>query len=306
MKRAGLMAAAVLAAGTAWAGAFDAARVPAGATWVVHADLSALRPTPMGQFLVNELGSGVAGNKLAAFAAIFGFDPLKDLQTITLCGKSKDPTQSVVMVAGAFDKDRLVTLLEANDTYESQPFGAYTIHSWVDEKKPAEGRQYGCVHPSGTLVISHGREMIEETLQVLDGKRPSLDAGKVFGAELLSAAPFFMAGANAMGGADGAPSAAVLKQADAAQLSLSEQGTDLVLRARLTARDGQGANNMLAVAQGMIAVAMLGQEKNPALAQLAQAAQVRLDGKTVRVDIVYPEARAIAAIEERMNAAAAQ
>ena len=63
MKRAGLMAAAVLAAGTAWAGAFDAARVPAGATWVVHADLSALRPTPMGQFLVNELGSGVAGNK---------------------------------------------------------------------------------------------------------------------------------------------------------------------------------------------------------------------------------------------------
>ncbi len=303
MKRAGMMALAVLAAGQVWAAAFDGSRVSAGATWVVHADLVALRALPLGQFVVNKLGSGDSGKKLAAFTAIFGCDPLKDLRTLDLYGKSRDPAQSVFLAEGTFDGGRLVTLLQANDTYQSQAFGAYTIHSWVDEKKPAEGRQYGCLHPSGTLLISRGRAMLEEALDVLDGKRPALDTAKAFGAELL-AAPLFMAGANVTAAGDLNPGAAILKQAASAQVALAGQGGELTVRTRLTAKDGQAASNMLAVAQGLLVVAQLGQEKHPELARCAQAVQVRLDDTLLRLDLAYPETRAIVLVEECLNAGA--
>ena len=275
-----------LVASQAWAAGFQSRQVSAGATWVVHADLERLRQTQLGAYLTNKLSAGPAADKLAAFQAVFSFDPRKDLNTLTLYGKSQDPAQSVALLGGRFNETQLVTLVKANDSYQSQAFGQHTIHSWIDDKKPNEGRQYGCFHPSGFLVISHGQEMIQEAVEVLDHTRGSLDAAKVFGSESLMQAPLFIAGANLDAFGDLSPNAAILKQASSGQLALGENNGLLVVNLLLTAKDATAATNMQQVAQGLLAIAQLGQQKNPQLADFAQAAQIKQTGNTVRVDVL--------------------
>ena len=171
MRRIAWIAVAGLAAAQLWGAGFNSKQVAESATWVVHADLESLRQTQLGGFLMSKLTTGDAANKLAAFAAVFGFDPRQDLNTVTLYGKSKDPTHSVVLAGGKFNESQLVTLLKANGTYQSLTFGRYTLHSWIDADKAAEGRKYGAFHPSGVILASRGQEALQEALEVLDGSR---------------------------------------------------------------------------------------------------------------------------------------
>ena len=78
MKSMTISVLAVLLAGQCWGGTFRSTQVSSGATWVVHADLEQLRQTQLGAFVTNELSAGPLADKLAAFAAVFGFDPRKD------------------------------------------------------------------------------------------------------------------------------------------------------------------------------------------------------------------------------------
>jgi hypothetical protein len=306
MKRMWLSVAIAVMAVQGWAAPFSGKQVSTAATWVVHADLEQLRQTQMGTFLVTQMGQGQAADKIAAFSAVFGFDPRKDLKTITLYGKSKDQAQSVVLAGGTFNETQLVTLLKANDSYQTYTFGSHVLHSWIDDKKPAEGRQYGAFHPLGLVAISHGRDMLQEALSVLDGSQPSLDIAKAFGTGVPTQAPFFMAGANVAGMGDANPNAAMLKQADAGQLAFDEKGSNLVINVIVATKDAQAASNMQAAAQGMIAIAQLGQERNPGMAELAQAAHVTMEGKTVHLDVTYPVVKALAMIEQGMARKAEQ
>ena len=83
-------------------------------------------------------------------------------------------------------------------------------------------------------------------------------------------------------------------------MALGESNGILAVNLLLTAKDASVATNLQQVAQGILAIAQLGQQKNPQLADLAQAAQVRQTGNTVHVDISYPVARVMAMIDGAM------
>ena len=142
--------------------------------------------------------------------------------------------------------------------------------------------------------------MIQDALEVLDHTRESLDVAKAFGSESLMQAPIFMAGANLNALGELNPNATLLKQASCGQLALGESNDVLVVNLLLTAKDASTATNLQQVAQGMLAIAQLGQQKNPQLADLAQAVQVRQTGNTVHVDLSYPVARVMTMLDEAM------
>jgi len=289
-----------------WAAPFSGSQVSAAATWVVHVDFEHLRQTQMGTFFADQLSQGKAADQIAAFSAIFRFDPRKDVKAVTVYGRSEGQTQSVMLASGTFNESNLVTLLKANNSYQSSLFGTHIIHSWIDDKKPAEGRQYGSFHSSGVIAISHGLEMLQEALSVLDGGKPSMDVAKVFGPGALTQSPFFMAGANVSGWGGVNPIAAALRQTESGQLALDEKGSNLVLNVTLATRDAQTASNLQGAVQGLIAVAQLGMDRNLEMAGLAQAAHVAMGGKTVHLDITYPVAKAIAMVEQMMARKAEQ
>lgn len=300
MKRTAVVAGIGLVAWSAWAGPFNQGQVASTAKWVVHADMDTLRQTQIGQFAMEKLAAGDSGAKMAAAAAIFQFDPLRDLSSLTVYGKSKAPEDGVVLVAGAFNEAHLLTLLRANASYQTDVYGGRAIHSWIDENKPAEGRKYGAFHSPRLIAISQGLPMLHEALDVLDGQGATLDVAGSFGAGPAPEAAIFMAGADMAAMRDLSPEASMLSQADTASLTVSERAGRLEGAVLMRARDAQTATNIQAVVQGLAALAQMGQEKAPGLAQLAQSTRISLDGTRVRVEMGVPVAEAIRFMEDKL------
>ncbi|MDB6059700.1 MAG: hypothetical protein JWO95_3544, partial [Verrucomicrobiales bacterium] len=127
--------AAVAFVSSSHAGSLQRADVPAEPGWVAHVDLDAVRPTPVGQFILQEMDKPEVQRKFAAFNLIFNFDPRTQLHGMTVYGMTKSPEDGVLMVYGDFDAGRLTKLAEAAHDYKSTTHNKHVIHNWIDEEK---------------------------------------------------------------------------------------------------------------------------------------------------------------------------
>jgi hypothetical protein len=254
----------------------------------------------VGSFLVSQLQTGDNANKIEALAAILQFDPRKDITGVTLYGKDRDPRQAVAIFNGTFNVAQLVTLLKANSTYQALDHGTTPIHSWIDEKKPGE-RTYGCAH-SGKILISQGLPMLKEAVDVLGGSHATLDLTKGFG-ELPVQEPFFVACTD-LPGLGGKAEAQVLSQAKAGRAALGEKADQVVLSVMLTAADAETAIRLQQIAQGLLAMGQMNQEKEPEVAAVLQSAHVTTEGAQVKLAASYPSDKIVALLQEKMKPSA--
>ena len=306
------MVAAVVAV-NAWAGPLKLADVSTDAKWVAHLDLLQLRETRLGQYLMEALSTGGAGSKLAVVQAVFNFDPRTDLDGLTMYGKGTAERNGVLLMRGRLDGERLVTLVKANDTYESSTYGSYTVHSWIDDKEArkaeARGREpkrsCGAIFTDGTIVLSDSAENVGRALDVLTGKLPAMRGNEmVAGLTGWRDAYFLIAAAETGEMADLAPNAALLKGARRLGLIVGETGDQLEGKVSLEAPDAEMAGNMKRIADGMIALALVNAENNPAVARLAQASQVTVNDKRVELRMSSPVSALIEAIEAKKQGTA--
>jgi hypothetical protein len=86
------------------------------------------------------------------------------------------------------------------------------------------------------------------------------------------------------------PRAATLRQASAAQIGLGETNGRFEGMLVLSAKDPTVLPSMEAVVQGIIALAVLGEEKHPALAELAQSLDLSTQGNALRIGLNCPAA----------------
>jgi len=244
---------------------------------------------------------------------VFNFDPRTDLDGLTMYGKGTAEKSGVLLIRGRLDGERLVTLVKANDTYESSTYGSYTVHSWIDDKRArraeARGREpkrsYGAVFTDGTIVLSDSAENVGRALDVLAGKLPAMRENEmVAGLTGWRDAYFLVAAAETGEMADLAPSAALLKGARRLGLIVGETGDQLESKGSLEASDAEMAGNMKRIADGMIALALVNAENNPAAARLAEASQVTVNGNRLELRMSSPVSALIEAIEAKKQSTA--
>ena len=135
-----------------------------GAQWFAHADLHALKATTVGERVFSGLNEGDANAKLAALSAVLNFDPRSDLRELTLYGFGGDHDGAVI-VRGAFDEERLLTLVRAGGSYESEQHEEHLLHSWIDEKKGHQKRVYGSVYSCFGLSAAQRYLLISRSLK---------------------------------------------------------------------------------------------------------------------------------------------
>ena len=259
---------AVVSAGLA--GPLNRGDVADDSKWVVHLDVMKLRRTSVGRYLLSELKTEDAERKIAAFQVIFGFDPRAAIESITLYGKDNRRENSVVLIRGKIDSQRLITLLRADDSYVAHKYGQYTVHRWVDKKKNEES--FGGVHADGTMIISGGRAPVEKALDVLDKEAPGLSTSSGLGGlASVQIGVFGLAAANLTGMAGLHPSAASLKQADSITVTLGEKDGKVDADVIAVAKNGEIATHMEAVVKGVISAGILAEADKPELARLARA-----------------------------------
>ncbi len=294
---------ATLVAGCIVAAAFTGSATPlrradvaANPAWVAHMDFDRLRPTAIGQFILSEMNKPEAQAKLAAFQAIVSFDLRTQLHGVTLYSTGTNPEDGVLLVYADFDADRLVTLAKAANDAQNNTYKNHVIYNWIDEKKKARNgvkpRVYAAI--VGTCVVFGQREeRVAQALDVLDSATPSLAASASL-PELGAAADnsFLEAAASRFDLPSSDPNAAMFRLSKQGWLQLAETQGQLNGLLALDAKDDEVASHIASVAQGLIALLKLQQDK-PESVKLAEALTLKQEGPRVNVSLSMPATDAV-------------
>lgn len=270
---------------SAMAGPLRPAEVSKDAKWVAHLDVEQLKAGQIGQYLLQQASTEEMNRKAAAFILVCGFDPRKDISSITAYGNSGQPEQGVMILRGVFDQNRLVTLAQANEDYEGITYGNYTIHSWVDKKKCCQ-RMFGVVHGGNALLLSKTQEEIKAALDVLDGRAPGMDAATAQALTPKGMSPFFV------GKGDSPNSACAgcknLAIGATGEMMLAEQAGFLSVRMKAKAKDEEAASLLFDMINGSIAWLKASAENMPECAEVARAIQLSKDGDSIQANAQIP------------------
>lgn len=301
MQRLVLLAGAILAFGAImWAGPLRPAEVSQDARFVGHFDVEQFKSTDVGKHWLQQASSTEMDAKISAFASLIGFDPRRDINAITVYGKSNQPNKLAALLRGSFDAPSMVALVQAKDTYEGLIYGKHTIHSWVDNNKYKQMRRYGAVHGSGLLVLSESQEMVQTALDVLDGRLPGLDAENAQSLQTKEFTPFFVVKADIDKIPQKCGNSAIMKHVVSGQAMLGEQAGSIIGRVVAKARDAEAAGLLYDFVNGALAFAKVNTEENPELAEVARATQLTREDDLNRLNIQASSATVIKLIDKKI------
>jgi hypothetical protein len=265
--------------------------VAASPAWLAHADFDRLRPTAIGQYILGEMDKPEAKAKLAAFQAIVSFDLRTQLHGATAYSAGATPQDGVLLVYADFDPDRLVTLAKAAHDSQHNTYKQRVIYNWIDDNKKAKDgvkpRIYAAIGGK-CVVFGQREERVAQALDVLDGATPNLASAQVF-PELGAAGDtsFLEAAANRLDLAPGDPNAELLRLSKAGRIQLSESSGQVKGVLNLEAKSEEIAGHMHSIAQGLIALVKLQQEK-PEMLKFAEALTLKQDGARVTASLSLP------------------
>lgn len=287
---------------------YDPAVISADARWVVHADFTALRDSPLGKELIAELEKAQKG----ATAGLVGVNIPKLLSTvgrISVYGFNFVTNASVadgtIVAQGTADLRKIVeslllqgTLTEPNVFGEVTDLGfpAYSI-SEPDQPAAKETQLIVAFPPEPVIIASKNRDRILKARDVLRGTAPSLAKSPD--------APINRLAANARGAylfaASSVPAEIVqppkalqtriLQLTQSGALAIGERGSDHFARLELAASSGSNAEKLAKILEGLTSLLSLSESNDKQLAEFLQASRVTRQGDVVTLQLDYPTTR---------------
>lgn len=266
----------------AWPGTLPTSIIPDGARWVAHLDMEKFIATKLFEYLDKDGKFDIKSRDLNRW---FKIDVPKDITGLTVFGLEPGDKQAVFAVAGRFDKARLLTLLDLAEDHTETAYGAYTLYSTGSD-------EYGAFINDGLIVFSESRPAIEKVLDTAAGKAKNFAASKLSASFKDVSSGAFLSGVveDLAGlGKEVKQSKFVEKAGQMSFLAQEEKG-NLQVRIQVTADSPESAKNMVDIAQGLIALARLGEGDGPKAvpAFLVDGLQVKMEGKTVRLELDIP------------------
>jgi hypothetical protein len=275
-----------LAAAGIEAAPLAASRVPEDARWVAHIDVDLLKNTAVGAHVLSKLGEPEAARKLEAVQAMFRFDPRKDLKSLTLFGPDKDDLKSVMTLEGNFDAGHLASIIRGGDGYAEHPYEGDVIHEWLQADKGKTNIVFGTLLSSGQIVMGKRRDRVESAIDTLRGRKPGLTPSGAVGGLLPASQGAVLVAAVDVERIPGAgPRSRMLQQTERGSIVMGEQGGEVTASVKMDAGDAAKAGQLQQVVQGVIALGILGEDKNPEFARLCRTARCVLEGSVVSLSL---------------------
>ena len=290
----GLMAATLLVT-AAHGGTLRSADVPDSAAWVVHLDMTRLAASRMWTLAMADSNSAHVVRGLAVFQTMFGFDPVKDLESVTLYNSNYTHGQGVAVLRGKLSEATIQPYLLLNPDREEEAFGNRTIFSWSND---ANGKTWAlCIPSPGVAVVAATPAQVKDAIQVLDGSAASLSPGSL---KLPALSSVLVVGARRANGQIGDnANAAVLQNADWLTVGADEAAGNVSLALTLGASSPESAAQMEQAIRGIIALTTLSQQQNPQAAALANAISINTAGPVVTAALSYPAESLYALLKAR-------
>jgi len=279
---AALVLAALIFVVPAWPGTLPTSVIPDGARWVAHLDMEKFVATKLYEYLEKDGKFDIKSRDLNRW---FKIDVPKDITGVTIFGLDPGDKQAVIAVAGKFDKAGLLALIALDKEHQETPYGAYTLYSTGSD-------EYGAFINDGLIVFSENREAVEKVLDTAAGKTKSFASSKLNASFKDVSSGAFLSGVvgDLSGLGKGINQSKLVEKAGMMFFLAQEKQDNLQVRVQVTADTPENAKNMADMAQGLIALVRLGQGEGPGAvpASLVEGLKVKLDGKTVRLELDMP------------------
>jgi len=283
---AALALAALLLIVPAWPGTLPTSVIPDGARWVAHLDMEKFVASTLYQYLEKDGKFEIKSRDLNRW---FKIDVPKDITGVTIFGLDPGDKQAVFAVAGKFDKAGLLALIALDKEHQETPYGAYTLYSTGSD-------EYGAFINDGLIVFSENREAVEKVLDTAAGKTKNFASSKLNASFKDVSSGAFLSGVvgDLSGLGKEINQSKFVEKAGMMFFLAQEKQDNLKVRVQVTADTPENAKNMADMAQGLIALARLGQGEGPGAipASLIEGLQVKLDGTTVRLELDMPSREA--------------
>ncbi|MGA2068901.1 MAG: hypothetical protein ABSG86_28360 [Thermoguttaceae bacterium] len=286
------LASLVLAVGlvaSAKAAPLDIKQVPAGATWVVHVDVDAIRASAVVQKAYAqcvEKHKDAVEKGLAKARQHLGMDPVKDLHGITLYGPKLGEHKGVMIVWADVDQKVLTEKFDKVPEHKMTPYGKYQVGSVTHKGKMGQHTVAGAFWKPGATVVASSVEEVEAALDTLDGKKPALEARG-----LLAHPP---AGATLVARVTGIADAKLPcksplpKQIESFRLAMGENQGQSFLSVKVTTKTPETAQQIEKIVEGGKALAGLRHMGDAAASKIIDQFKVSVSDKTVAVEFKAP------------------
>jgi hypothetical protein len=265
----------------AWPGTVPTSIVPEGARWIAHLDVEKFVATKLYEYLDKDARFDIKSGNIARWLNINVRD---DVTGLTIFGLGPGEKQAVFALAGKFDKARLLTLIALDENHQEIPYGGFTLYSTGDE--------YGAFANDGLIVFSESRDAIEKVLDTAGGKAKNFSSSKLNAALKDVSSGTFLSGVveDLAGLSKEVKQSKFVEKAGLMFFMAQEKQDNLHVRVQVTADSPESAKNMVDIAQGLIALARLGEGEGPSAvpAFLVDGLQVKMEGKTVSLELDVP------------------
>ena len=268
----------------AWPGTLPASIIPDGTAWVAHLDMEKFVATKLYEVLEKEGHLQVRSHKISRMMKI---DLFKDITGLTIFGLGPGEKRVVFAAAGRFNKERLLSFLDLDEDHREIPYAGKTIYS-TDENG------YGVFINDGLIVFAERRDDIERVLDTAADKAKNFVSSKLYAAfKDISAGAFVSGIINDLAGlGHEIRQSKLIEKASGLFFTARERQDNFELRLQVSAASPERAKDMADIAQGIIAMARLGQGKEGPRAEriisLLQGLRIKLEGKTVGLEFDVP------------------
>ena len=263
-------------------GGFRQRDVVGGAKWYVHVDLRELKGSRVGKELLSKI-DGDAKRKIKAFERMISFNPLEDLDSVTISGVAAEPERAVVSLRGVFDIPHLTDLARAADGHAEVIHGGRTIHSWDDDKSPGQ-RINACLLSENAMLFGPDLALVRAGIDTLQAKLEGPNGGAVelpFPPVTGRRPPFASAWAD-FSVLDGLEiESDFVRRVQASHLSVGEDGGKAFARIVVDAVDARAPKLMGRIVSGTLA---LGEAVGELPTEIVESVSVQTEDKRLVID----------------------
>lgn len=287
------------------AASVDKSQIASDAKWLVHINVDQFENSQFGAFAIEQLKLLVEEENDSSIALDID-DVFQEIKSITAYGSTleEDPQANSVLIVSAGEKvqsiiEGLVTneLMKedvevAIEELENMPYTTFLIDNEV----------YMSFPKPRLIMISKTQKQIERALDVIDGRRPSLEDEQSELVLFEDDGFFLMASAQGIDDLKNIPpQARVLKKATGGQVSFGARGEELVAQIILSTRDSEVAKQLSRIVEGMIALASFVDLREMSLDGLISSIDVSHGKDRVTIDFAYSYTEIIRLVEIAQN-----
>lgn len=284
------------------AGTFKKNVVPADAKFAIHIDGEAMRKSKLSEFA--DLMKDEESVGMKEMIDMLGFDPTKELATITAYGTGLNINQSnFVLIAETVnpilsENDIIARAKAANeDEISTSKIGEKTVYSYdVDVEGTMQASKMMFVDKK-TLLFSTTDKDIESAYKTLSAK-----SGSYAGLSNIPAGSFIalnISGLDDIQMAPEDPTAAMAQDVKNVVCYIGETGANTFINMTLTTNTAETATGIQQMAQGMLPfMAMSMAQEAPELAAILQKIKISITGNDVSVKIEHPTKDILTALKK--------